>query len=295
MPDIVFNEVDHEYIREGKTLISVTQLLHKHGLAPDYAAVPEEVLERAAEKGHSIHKEIELFVKEGKEPESAEAKNVADWMKACLIKGKSEVIVGNDIVAGTYDFRDGLTGNLYDWKTTYQKDEKYWSWQLSLYDYLDGKHTDNLFVGWIRGNEMQFIPVRRHEDSEIERLLQCERDGTEFKEDPNPVALQNSYELSRLAYFEDFINNLNAKLNEVKAKKEKVMEKLLQQMRDNNVKTVETPRMRIAVKDAYVQRKVDSKRLKEEMPDVYAKYLKETKVAESITIIMKGEQKEDAQ
>ena len=293
MPDIIFNEKDHEYIREGKTLISVTQLLHKHGLAPDYAAVPEEVLERAAEKGHSIHKEIELFVKEGKEPESNEAKNVVEWMRSCFAKGRAEVIVGNDIVAGTYDFRDDLTGNLYDWKTTYQKDEGYWSWQLSLYDYLDGK-VSNLFVGWVRGNEMQFIPVRRHEDSEIERLLQCERDGIEFKEDPNPVALANSQELTEIAYLEDFINNLNAKIDELKAKKSELTKGLLQQMKDNSIKTLETPRMKITVKDAYVKKSVDSTRLKEEMPDVYAKYLKETRVAESLTITMKGEQ-EDAQ
>lgn len=293
MSDIVFNEVDHEYIREGKTLISVTQLLHKHGLAPDYAAVPEEVLERAAEKGHSIHKEIELFVKEGKEPESQEAKAVAEWMKSSLMKGRAEVIVGNDIVAGTYDFRDELTGNLYDWKTTYQKDERYWSWQLSLYDYLDGK-VSNLTVGWLRGNEIQFIPVRRHEDSEIERLLQCERDGTEFKEDPNPVALANSQELSEIAYLEDFIANLKAKTKELEAKKNELTKGLLQQMKDNNIKSLETPRMKITVKDSYVQKKVDSTRLKEEMPDVYAKYLKETRVAESVVITMKGEQK-DAQ
>lgn len=293
MSDIIFNETDHEYIREGKTLISVTQLLHKHGLAPDYAAVPEEVLERAAEKGHSIHKEIELFVKEGKEPESNEAKCVVEWMRYYFAKGKSEVIVGNDIVAGTYDFRDDLTGNLYDWKTTYQKDERYWSWQLSLYDYLDGK-VSNLFVGWVRGNEMQFIPVRRHEDSEIERLLQCERDGIEFKEDPNPVALANSQELSEIAYLEDFINNLNAKIDELKAKKNELTKGILQQMKDNSIKTLETPRMKITVKDAYVKKSVDSKRLKEELPDVYAKYIKETQVAESVVITMKGEQ-EDAQ
>ena len=294
MGSIVFNEADHEYIRDGKTLISVTQLLHKHGLAPDYANVPEDVLSAKAGRGHSIHKEIDLFVKEGKEPESEEAKAVAEWMKANFIKGQSEVIVGNDIVAGTYDFRNAL-GPLIDWKTTYHKDERYWGWQLSLYDYLDGKHTDDLFVGWIKGKELQFVPVRRHEDSEIERLLQCERDGTEFKEDPNPVALANSYELSKLAYFEDFINNLNAKLNEVKAKKAELMKGLLQQMKDNGIKTLETPRMKIAVKDPYVQRKVDSAKLKEEMPDVYAKYLKESRVAESVVITMKGEQKEDAQ
>ena len=293
MSEIIFNETDHEYIREGKTLISVTQLLHKHGLAPDYANVPEEILNAKAGRGHSIHKEIDLFVKEGKEPESEEAKAVTEWMKKNFIKGQSEVIVGNDIVAGTYDFRNVL-GPLIDWKNTYSRDDNYWSWQLSLYDYLDGKHTEDLFVGWIRKKELQFVPVRRHEDSEIERLLQCERDGTEFKEDPNPITLANSQELSEIAYLEDFINNLNAKLSEVKAKKAELMKGLLEQMKDNNIKSLETPRMKIAVKDSYVQKKVDSTRLKEELPDVYAKYLKETRVAESVVITMKGEQK-DAQ
>ena len=65
-------------------------------------------------------------------------------------------------------------------------------------------------------------------------------------------------------------------------------------MRDNAIKTLETPRMKITVKDAYAKKSVDSARLKEEMPDVYAKYLKETRVAESVVITMKGEQK-DAQ
>lgn len=293
MPDIIFNETDHEYIREGKTLISVTQLLHKHGLAPDYASVPKEVLNAKAERGHSTHKEIELFVKEGKEPESKEARAVTGWMKDNFIKGQAEVIVGNDIVAGTYDFRDAVSGNLYDWKTTYSRDDNYWSWQLSIYDYLDGKES-NLFVGWLRGGDIQFIPLMRHSNEEIERLLQCEREGTEFKEDPNPVALANSQELSEIAYLEDFINNLNAKIDELKAKKNELTKGLLQQMKDNIIKTLETPRMKITVKDAYVKKSVDSKRLKEEMPEIYARYAKETHVAESLTITMKGEQK-DAQ
>ena len=72
-------------------------------MAPDYAAVPEEVLERAAEKGHSIHKEIDLFVKEGKEPESNEAKCVVEWMRSCFAKGRSEVIVGNDDTLAGWD------------------------------------------------------------------------------------------------------------------------------------------------------------------------------------------------
>ena len=293
MSDIIFNEADHEYIREGKTLISVTQLLHKHGLAPDYGSVPEEVLNAKAGRGHSIHKEIDLFVKEGKEPESKEAKAVVEWMKNNFIKGQSEVIVGNDDVAGTYDFRDAVGGTLYDWKTTYSRDDNYWSWQLSIYDYLDGKDS-KLFVGWLKDGELQFIPLMRHSNEEIERLLQCERDGTEFKEDPNPVALTNSYELSELAYVEDFIINLNAKVKEFKEKKEKLVSILLQQMKDNNVKVVETSKIKITVKDAYTSKSVDATKLKAELPDVYAKYLKEKRVGETLLITTKGEQK-DAQ
>ena len=45
---VIFNEENHTYTLGDKTLISVTQLLKKHGLSTDYSGVDAEILERAA-------------------------------------------------------------------------------------------------------------------------------------------------------------------------------------------------------------------------------------------------------
>ena len=36
---LVFNEEEHKYLLDGKELISVTTLMKKHGLSPDYSGV----------------------------------------------------------------------------------------------------------------------------------------------------------------------------------------------------------------------------------------------------------------
>lgn len=63
MGTAIFNKENHTYTLDGKILISVTQLMRKHGLAPDYSGVNEVVLQRKAERGTLIHEEIERYIK----------------------------------------------------------------------------------------------------------------------------------------------------------------------------------------------------------------------------------------
>ena len=56
MNDFQFDKNKHEYTLDGRPLISVTQLMKKHGLSPDYSAVDPEVLFAAAERGTLIHR-----------------------------------------------------------------------------------------------------------------------------------------------------------------------------------------------------------------------------------------------
>ena len=52
-----FEEKDHVYFVNGEIAsISVTELLHKHGLAPNYGTTPKERLEASAQKGKEVHK-----------------------------------------------------------------------------------------------------------------------------------------------------------------------------------------------------------------------------------------------
>ena len=77
---IRFDEENHRYTLDGKTLISVTQLMKKHGLAPDYSAVSESVLAAKAERGTLIHKEIEDFNKGGEIGFTQECANYYDYV-----------------------------------------------------------------------------------------------------------------------------------------------------------------------------------------------------------------------
>lgn len=60
--ELEFDEETHTYTLNGKELPSVTKMLD----TGEYKEVDEFILKQACERGHEIHKEIELYFKEGK-------------------------------------------------------------------------------------------------------------------------------------------------------------------------------------------------------------------------------------
>ena len=76
---VSFIHETHEYIVDGKSVLSVSDILKRHAsffnINDDYANIPEEVLRRAAEKGTKLHSEIEDFEKTGAMYHSIEFKN----------------------------------------------------------------------------------------------------------------------------------------------------------------------------------------------------------------------------
>ena len=59
---VYFDDITHSYLtNDGEFLIGVTSLMRKHGLSPDYSSIPEDVLQKAAERGSKVHKDIELY------------------------------------------------------------------------------------------------------------------------------------------------------------------------------------------------------------------------------------------
>lgn len=59
--ELKFNEEQHCYILNGKQLPSVTKLLDDG----TYKEVDPFILQQACDRGHEIHKELELYFKEG--------------------------------------------------------------------------------------------------------------------------------------------------------------------------------------------------------------------------------------
>jgi hypothetical protein len=60
--DLVFEEEPHRYSVQGKPVPSVTQVISKAGLGPDFFLVPPEVLALAKQRGVAVHKACELLI-----------------------------------------------------------------------------------------------------------------------------------------------------------------------------------------------------------------------------------------
>ena len=72
---VVFNQELHTYHLDGVELSGVTGMLHKTLFADKYAGISEEILNKAAAYGTSVHEGVELFETMGINDGSQEVKN----------------------------------------------------------------------------------------------------------------------------------------------------------------------------------------------------------------------------
>lgn len=267
----------------GLEVPSVTSLLRKHGLGADYAGVPEAVLKKAADKGTAVHAEIEAYFKsEGEDiPWSVEANNAIDFIEGWKFEEVNlEQDVCNDVTFGTLDF-NGTRKNekgqyerwLLDFKTTASKHEESWRWQVSLYAYLSGEHFDKLGVLWLTQGGAQFIELRPVKDSEVEALLDAEREGFLYESSETTYVVPANVQEKMLA--------LTATVADLKAQKDAadkelkmIQDALLESMRSHGVKSFESDLMKITVVAPEPKIGVDLAKLNKEYPDAAAACLK---------------------
>lgn len=176
-----FNSFTHEYFDGDKKLISATQLMQKHGLAPNYSNVSAEVLSKKAERGTLIHEELEEYIKFGKLGFSQELYSFIAYIKAKKVKFiASEKLVHNDIAAGTVDFIYELNKKIYrvDFKTTVSLNESSVKWQLGIYDELDDIKADVFQVfHFDKYGILHVVDINPQPKEEVKKLLECERKG----------------------------------------------------------------------------------------------------------------------
>jgi len=285
---IEFREDTHEYFLDGRKLISVTQLMRKHGLAPSYDAVPSEVLKAKAERGTLIHKEIEEYIKHKNIGFTAELTDfICYTTRNQLEVFASEYIVHNDIVAGTVDlvFSDR---SIADIKTTATLHKEAISWQLSIYSYLWGQ-----MVGWMprEGKAYHFnaegalkvvdIPLKPM--AEVERLLECERKGEIYKQD---LAVSNTA-LAELVEVENLIKSIEEQKKAAEAQAQELRASLMQAMEANGVTNFENERIKITYVAQTTRTSIDSAKLKKELPEIAEKYTKTSNVKASLRITLK--------
>lgn len=307
---IEFNKENHIYFVDGEIAgISVTGLLAKHKLAPNYSAVKPEVLKRASSFGIAIHAEIENCINDPKyTPETKSAQNyreyaytnydvaVAEQMLA--IKYKGLILAGTaDIMAvrkdGTYEIADHKT-------TAFHRG--YVTWQVSLLDYMarkmgkcelngnsfkwKGADVFKCFTYDKETGEMTEHVLDKIPDSEIEELLDCEANGEIYT--PKELVVEGGL-MEEFREIQTYIAKNKAEREMFETRERELKALIMNAMKEQGIKSYADDVLSIAYIAGRVDKIIDTDRLKKDYPDLCAKYLKDKKINESIRITMKKE------
>lgn len=294
MSEFKFDEEKHEFTLDGKKLISVTQLLRKHGISRDYANVDAEVMRKASERGTLIHREVQEWVETGNGGFTEEAYNIIKWLDYQRdfgnVRISSEVKLHDDLIAGIADLiieSDYKDITIADIKTGNTKDLYCWSWQLALYAYLyskqEGKSYADIKTVVLWTKEQGEYPVLKTYTitlEQVENLLKCEKDGEKFIYAPavNADALSEFYETKKE------IERLKARIKELEEQIEPTAAEIEKSLLDKGLKTVEYLDSRITYVYPTERISLDTKKLEEENKDIYNKYLRKTPVKGSLKI-----------
>ena len=183
---IEFLEKEHIYIKDGIIVPSVSEIL-KYIFPNKYKEVPKKVLEKKAEYGTRVHLAIQLLEEEGikiklNPNQRASLLQYFDLKKEYNIQViEQEKIVSYEYeYAGRLDMIAYVNGelSLIDIKTTYEIDEEYLSWQLSMYELAYGKKFDKLYCLWLPKNKLgDLVKIKRKEKKEIIKKLKEKKEN----------------------------------------------------------------------------------------------------------------------
>ena len=298
MPEIRFDEATHTYSLGKKKLISVTQLLKKHSLSPDYSNIDidEEVLSRKAKRGSLIHKEIEDYIKTG---EYGFSRELDEFIRIVEEKGMKDLdperIFHDDLIAGTADLlatyikkegdKEAIVHVLVDYKTSAQVHFESCRWQLSLYERLSKSEIDELYVlHFPEDAPGRLIPIERIPAVEIEKLLVAER-NEEVYSPPGLVVREELVREARTA--EELVTLTEQENKKAVARRDLIRAKLYEAMIGQGVESFESEKLKITLVEPTVRMSLDSKKLRMERPDIAADYSKSSKVAGSVRITLR--------
>ena len=294
--NISFNHENHTYSNEqGMELSGVTSILKRYLFADLYSGIPDAIMEQARVRGTKVHSDIQMYI-EGfpmAEP-SIEMQNFISWSDGKLLN--SEVLVTNNTsIASMIDIVEEKEDSfdIYDIKTTSTLNIEYLRWQLSIYSYLLRTYHEvtkpiNLFAIHLREEVFSVTPIKPIEDEHIHSLISAFENNEECF--TNPLYIVSSLEEEMLSKIEEVefavieIENF-AKL--YKEKQAKLREGLIVLMKERGITKWESDKLLFSLKGEYDRVSIDSTKLKKEMPEVYDKYSKVSKVKESLTIKVK--------
>ena len=286
--EVAFNEWLHVYTAsDGHTLIGVTELMKRHGLSPDYGGISKDVLEKAAARGTAIHQLLQDY-DDGKAV--IEDENLKAYKALGLKVHCSEYLVSDNEIVATFIDKVLDDCSLADVKTTSSVHRRPLEWQLSIGAYLfelqnPGKKVPHLYCIHVRDGKAKLIEVSRIPNDAVERLLECERCGVVYSDNPVPAdaALALEEQAVVLAEQLDQIARLKLAIKETEQASAELQQRLYDYMTENNLDEMACELGTFVRKSPYTKKSLDSARLKKEKPELYEQYLKESEVKGSIT------------
>ena len=279
---VIFLEDTHQYFLDGVELQGITQSLIHRAFPDTYANIPEEVLMRAAEKGSNIHETIQFCEENGFPGQTPE------WLSYAKMKADHHLhyVTHEYIVTDRVKFASAIDlvmvddeGKivLCDIKTTSVRHYDNVTLQLSIYKrYFEaqnpGLKVDRIALIWVRGEDSEYRELQPWADEALDYLFECDKLDAPFElakiYGEMPVKFAEAE--NEIAALERQAQICNARLDELKKGLYDLMEK-------NNVKSWTGSRVRLTRILPTTSESFDSKRFKEEQPELYKKYTKTTK------------------
>lgn len=253
-----------------------------------YTLPSGEVLERARERGSAIHADIACYIDGFGCADTPEVKAFAEGAGGAELY--SECLVSDGLhYASAIDVVRHLGENnvhLYDIKTTSVVDEEYSRWQLSIYANfmkLAGFNVVGASVLHVKDGAIKELPVMLVDYENVWSLLHAYTMGEDwhnpFVGDDLPEEVANN-----ICVLDQTISGLKEQLKYAEGQMEEFKARLLELMRENDLTAIKTPQVSISIKKAYQRTGLDSKKLKEQYPEIAKECEKITEVAESLTI-----------
>lgn len=294
--NIMFDEVAHTYTDTvtGNIIPSVTQIINAvYGSGLEQA--PSQFVERAAEKGTIIHKEIDTYLKTGEFGETKQFEAWHKWfcfgVKPANMNYESEIMVYAETpygpVAGQADML--YNGFLEDWKSWNKATKQLISKtqkQLSIYCYLLRKMgkivNEPLKVVHIT-DKVEVINVDYLGDEWVENTVKMYYEGQKIEQKPE-TSLQTVDEQT-LAHF----GNVLKQIADLEKSIEPIREQIKDEMEKRKILALKAGNVSVTYVSPTTRETFDTKRFKAENVDLYKQYIKTIEVKSSIRIKIKGE------
>lgn len=299
---VVFYEDEHRYFLGDKELRGVTSTLIDRAFPDKYKGIDPEVLANAARKGHALHAAIEFYDNFGGDPADASDDRIAAYARIkqeyqlttianeYLVSDEQHYASSIDIVMVNADSEICIV----DTKTTYNLDLSSVALQLSIYKRFFEWQNPTLKVGHMYA---LWLPNRDHTIAQLHELSPVAGEvidsliQADLEDLPFDITKTYGNLPARLSEVEDEIVRIETEMKSWKQRQDELKRGLYELMEQNDVKSFTGHRIKITRVLPTTAETIDTKRLKEEQPDIYEKYTKRSTRSGSLKITIQNKEK----